>query len=326
MDAKSPSATDSLADSLPADLRASVTAITPITATSFSSAGVYRVEAAGEMFVLKISDESKPLDAWRRRLQIVRLAADAGLAPPVIHVDEERRAVVTPFVVDRSFPALYLDPRTHQEALSQLGRTIRRIHDLPLSSGADSMEPRDALATIWSDFTGDFLLPPFVVEAVGSVLAEEPPECERAPVLSHNDLHPANLLYDGENLLFVDWDSAGANDPFYDLAAISLFLLMDEETSRRLLAAYDDMPASALPARFAYYRRLVGVFCGVTFLRLARRNGHAGAKGGETAESTTSLAGLYQQMRSGSLNLATAEGLWSFGLALVKEGVRYGEW
>jgi aminoglycoside phosphotransferase (APT) family kinase protein len=162
-------------------------------------------------------------------------------------------------------------------------------------------------------------VPAFVDDAVRRVLSEEAPPRERALVLCHNDVNPSNLVYDGENLLLLDWETAGVNDPFYDLAAISVFARMDEATCRTMLAVYDGEPVSALPARFAYNRRLLAVLCGAMFLRLARQSGHAGATGAETLDTTPSLGDFYQRMRAGELHVATGDGKWWFGLALMKE-------
>jgi aminoglycoside phosphotransferase (APT) family kinase protein len=307
---------------LPSDLRGSATTITKVSA-GLSGAGVYRVDAGEHAFVLKVSDASQPLSEWRRTLHIRELAASAGLAPRIVHVDEARRAILSVFVVDRSFRMFYRDPSTHDDALTLLGRTLRRVHELPLPPDADT-EARTAhgfLRAIWSGLRPGFSVPPFVGEAVRQVLAEEPPDSRRAPVLSHNDVNPTNLVYDGEQLLLLDWETAGPNDPLYDLAAISVFLRMDEGTCLRLLAAHDAMPVSTLPARFAYDRRLAAVMCGTMFLHLARQQGHAGAAGDETADSTPSLAEIHTRLMSGALSLATAEGQWAFGLALVKEGI-----
>jgi aminoglycoside phosphotransferase (APT) family kinase protein len=163
-------------------------------------------------------------------------------------------------------------------------------------------------------------VPAFVGEAVRRLLTEDPPPAERAVVVSHNDVNPSNFVYDGENLLLLDWNIAAPNDPLYDLATVSVFLRMDDETCRRLLAAYDGAPVSGLSPRFAYNRRLVAVLCGTSFLHLARHGGHAGANGGETLESTASLGDFYQRMRAGAVSLAAADGQWAFGLALVKAG------
>ena len=87
---------------LPADLRGPATTIAKISA-GLSGAGVHRIEAAGQAFVLTISGGDKPIADWRRKLHIQQLAANAGLAPRVIHAHEAKRAVVTALVVDRSF-------------------------------------------------------------------------------------------------------------------------------------------------------------------------------------------------------------------------------
>jgi aminoglycoside phosphotransferase (APT) family kinase protein len=305
---------EGLDDCLPAALRAPGTTITRM-ASGLSGAGVYRVEAAGETFVLKVSGEDDGPGGWRRKLEIQQRAAEAGLAPRIVHVDEARRAIVSAFVADRSFPAFYGDLRTREAAVALLGRTIRRVHELPLPAGAEATDPRGFLATIWSGVAAKGALPAFVVEAVGGVLGEEPPAAERAVVLSHNDINPTNLVYDGEQLILFDWERASANDPFFDLGAAALFFRMDAETCRKLLAAHDGAPAAPLPAGFLYNRRLVAVMCGTLFLHLARKAGHPG---GEHLDSMPSLADCYQRLRSGAMSVAAPDGQWSFGLALVK--------
>ena len=305
---------------LPAHLSGPATTVTRV-AAGLSGAGVYRVDADGQAFVLKLARETESFADWHRKLHIQQLAANAGLAPRIIHVDEDRRAVLTDFVVDRSFPAFYFDPRTREAALIQLGRMLRRVHELPLPSDSIGMEPRDYLALIWSGLRERFAPPAFVGEAVTRMLAEEPPASGRAPVLSHNDVNPSNLVYDGERVVLFDWETAGPNDPYFDLATISVFLRMDDASCRQLLAAHDGEPVSALPVRFAFDRRIAAVMCGAGFLRLARNSGHVGATGEETIESTLGLGECYQQMRSGALSIATSTGQWVFGLALVKAGV-----
>jgi aminoglycoside phosphotransferase (APT) family kinase protein len=309
---------------LPAELRGPATTITRI-AAGLSGAGVYRVEAAGQVYVLKVSVHDEPIDAWRWKLQVRQLAASAGLAPQVVHVDEAQRAVVSAFVTDRSFPALFGDPRTRDAALALMGETLRRVHDIPLPPappaapvGAVGREPREFLDLVWAGLAPQFALPAFVGDAVRRVLSEPAPERDCPLVLSHNDVNPTNVVYDGEHLLLLDWDAAGPNDPLFDLAAISVFLRMEDEACRKLLAAHDRAPVSALPVRFAYNQRIVAVMCGVMFLNLARGSGHAGATGAETIESTHSLGEIYQRMRAGELSIASPEGLWQFGLALVK--------
>lgn len=303
---------------LPANLRGPATTITKI-AMGLSGAGVYRVDVSEQVFVLKVSPEQEPVDEWRQKIHVQQLAAASGLAPRVTHTDEAHRAVLSDFVVDLSFPALYGNPATRESALALLGRTLRRVHELPMSPGVQAKNGRDFLSATWATFDEKFSLPAFTADTVRRVLAEDVPASGRPLVLSHNDVNPTNLVYDGEHLVLLDWETAGLNDPFYDLAAIAVFLRLDATTSRQLLEAHDGAPVNELPARFIYDRRLVAALCGTTFLRMARQGGHAGATGEETIDSTLSLGDFYQRMRAGSLSGATPEGQWHFGLALVKE-------
>jgi thiamine kinase-like enzyme len=292
---------------LPAELRGAK--IVPVSA-GLSGAGVYRVEAAGRAYVLKVASA---------RADIVRAAADAGVAPRVVHVDEARHAVVTEHVTDRGFMARFFDPATRAAAIGELGSALRRVHALSIPAGATSKEPRAFLGEIWAGLSG-FPVPAWVGDAICCALDEAPPPPDRAPVLSHNDINPSNLVYDGERILFLDWDTAGANDPFYDLATAAVFLRMDDETSALLVASYDQAPVAALlPARFIYLRRMVAALCGSLFLHLAHRGGHAG--GHETFDLAPTLGDVRERMRSGAINARTADGQWQLGQALLKTSV-----
>jgi aminoglycoside phosphotransferase (APT) family kinase protein len=308
-------------DCLPAALKGPSTTISKI-AAGLSGAGVYQVEAGGQTFALKIAADDEMAEDWRRALVVQRLAAEAGLAPRIVHVDEARRAVVTAFVADRSFPSFYRDPQTHQTTLAQLGRIVRRLHALPIPAEVTVRHPREFLAQIWGRLQG-FALPDFARGAIEGALAAAAPASTRALVLSHNDLNPSNLIHDGENILILDWASAGPMDPFYDLAVMAVFLRMDQATCLGLLSAYEDEPVGALPAGFTYARRLAATLAGTMSLHLARQMNHAGATGADTLQAALALGDFYQRMRTGELRLGTPAGQWAFGLALLKEALAH---
>lgn len=298
---------------LPDQLRGSTTSITRI-AGGLSGAGVYRVEAAASAYVLKVAGEGEPIAAWRQSLEIQRRAAAAGLAPRVIHHDEVRRAIVSELVVNRGFAPRLFNPQTRGAAIRQLGETIRRAHALPLPGDAAWRDPRDLLAPMRARLAS-FTVPSFVRTTIDQVFAETPPR-QRPLVTSHNDLNPSNLAFDGERLLLLDWDTAGPNDPFYDLATAALFLRLDDPTASALIAAYDTAPPAALPASFVYARRFVAAQCATIFLHLARQAGHPG--GDIPADRAPTLLDVYGLIGIGALTPNTADGAWAFALALVR--------
>jgi aminoglycoside phosphotransferase len=273
---------------LPAELRGPDTKIARVAAGQ-SGAGVYRVDAGGKAYVLKVGADARA----------VQMAAEAGLAPRVVHVDGN--AVVSEFVEDRSFGMWFMTAR--EPAVEALGKMLARVHALPVVG--EAKDPRAVIAERWAAVSD---APPWVGEAVRRVLGDTPAEAPR--VMSHNDVNPTNLVYDGSRVLLLDWDAAGPNDPLYDLAAIAMFFRMDDATCRHLLAAHDGAPVAELPARFAALRRTIAVMCGVAFLSMGRATGGDGG----------TLVEFYGRMRAGAVSVATPEGRWEFGLALAREG------
>lgn len=316
---KSPTPSDlgELQACLPAALRGPSVAIARI-AAGMSGAGVYRVDAVGTSFVLKITPPEEPILGWRNRLLVQRAAAELGMAPRIEHVDEPRRAVLSELITDRSFSALLGTPATRDAAIVALGELLGKRRGLPIPTGMEVANPAAALQGMWIAMPSTFPLPSFVHDAVQSLLVVRPPTSAASVLMSHNDLNPTNLVFDGARLMLLDWQVAAPNDPLYDLAAISMFFRLDDATVRQLIAAHDGVPVDEVPNAFRYYRRCAAVLCGIGMLHAARARGH---QGGEAAiDETRSLSEVYQEMRSGSLNVASADGQWALGLALLKEG------
>ena len=77
------------------------------------------------------------------------------------------------------------------------------------------------------------------------VLHEKAARVERAlaavpepPVPCHNDLLPANLLFDGARAWLLDFEYAGMNDAFFDLGNLAVNAGLDPEAERRLVELY----------------------------------------------------------------------------------------
>jgi aminoglycoside phosphotransferase (APT) family kinase protein len=310
-------ATEELRECLPAALDTNATVITRI-AAGLSGAGVYRVEANDKSFVLKIAGTSDPFESWQARVEIQRHAARAGVAPAMVHVDEARRAVVSEFVADRSFPALLMDPQTRSRAIELLARTLRTVHALPIPPNAPRSDAREFLASIWSAVERQPALPSFVGEIVRRALAFDRPATIGTEVVSHNDANPSNLVFDGERLMLLDWDTCGVHEPFYDLATIAVFMRMDEESCRRLIEAYTGSSTAAIPARFTYDRRIVAALCSAMFLFIAGRNGEQVMTGTETLDTTPTLGEFYQRMRAGEVSPGTRDGQRQFAMAMLR--------
>ncbi|MBK7596849.1 MAG: phosphotransferase [Gemmatimonadetes bacterium] len=310
---------DSPADwqlALPSAMRGPATTLTRI-GKGMSGAAVFRVDAGDHAYVLKLTSPDEPLGPWQARLAVQRAAATAGLAPELVHVDEARRAVLSALVVDRSWPAQFGNPATRGAAIHALGRMLAHRAHLPTPPGMGRADVRPVLQAMWSALSAEATLPLFVRETVTALLAEPPVTACESLVMSHNDVNPSNLVFDGTRVMLLDWDTAAPNDPLYDLATVAMFFRMDHESCQQLVAAHDDAPIGELPEAFRTYRRCAAALSGVAALGAARSRGHAG--GEIAAEATPSLGEVYQQLRAGTIDIQSVAGQWTFGLALVKE-------
>ncbi|MBV8759830.1 MAG: phosphotransferase [Deltaproteobacteria bacterium] len=264
--------------------------VTPV-GVGQSGAGVFTV---GERHILKVSPAPK--------LATLRAASAAGLAPKLVHVDESRGAIVMERIVGPPFPAWFMG--NPPQGIARLGETLRRVHDLPVPDG-EHADPRGILRSR--------VIPPLPAWARATLDARMAlPEPPRGPlVCSHNDVNPSNLAVDQERdaLVLLDWDTAGPNDATWDLASIAMFMRLPDDACRELCAAHGNVE---FDDRFRYEKRLVAAVCGGIFLSLA---------GQEFPDPELSLAECYAQMRMGSLSMATPQGRWAFGLALVRAAI-----
>lgn len=187
-----------------------------------SGAEVLGVSTDAGDYVLRIA----PIldhDLWARELVVRRLTSDAGIAPALEWVDESRGVTLTRRIGGRGLVGALGDAAERTRALGSLARTLARLHSLP-SEGLAVADPVAFARRTWRVQSGrpgfpEWATPAFDhVERAARLLADD----DRL-VPSHNDLNPANVLWDGERTWLVDWEQSGLTHPYYDMAALSLF-------------------------------------------------------------------------------------------------------
>lgn len=310
---------------LPETMQEESTTVTRI-AAGMSGAGVYRVHTAHAEFALKITDTSEAPDLWRAKVAVQRAAGDAGIAPRVVHSEVTRRAVLSEFVQDRGFIAHYWNPATQGDTIDGIASMIRTLHALPIDGAMTAADPLQFLGQLERAVPGTATVPPFVANALAALrrdaAAHGSAADHSAVVLSHNDVNPSNLVFDGARVMLLDWQTPAPNDRYYDLATAALFLRMDEERCRQLLSSYTGTVQTAITARFTFMRRTAALLSGMASLQVARTGGHPGSTDPQSAHDTPALGDVYAAMRTGTLQIGTPEGQWTFGLALIREAMR----
>jgi aminoglycoside phosphotransferase (APT) family kinase protein len=299
---------------LPAERFGDVREIVPIS-VGLSGAGVYAVSAESGEYVLRIIP-SHETESWTRQITVMRLASEHGIAPSLALVDDQRKVTVSTRIVGPPFGAVLLDPAARDRAIASLVEQLAKLHALP----ADSLGPSDPPEFALQLWRAQSVRPGFPRWALP--FADELHRCAEAlardprRVLSHNDLNPGNVVWDGTRVWLIDWSVSAIGHPYYDLATISMFLLLGDESALALLAAQEGAPPSEAQAEtFRALRRTAAILCGLMFLKLTPDDAmHAP----DRPEDTQSLAQCYGRMRSGTFDLQSGAGQCAFGLALLR--------
>jgi aminoglycoside phosphotransferase (APT) family kinase protein len=293
----------------------------PIT-HGLSGAGVYAVTTSRGEFVLRVQG-GKVETSFPQQLRILRRAADSGVAPAVVHSDERARALVSVRVPGVPVAIALADPEQREPVFASVVDCLRRLHALDPSDVAERNPTEYAHAALEAgrDRAG---FPPWAaslapaIDAIAEVL-----ERDARRVVSHNDVNPVNVLWDGMRAWLVDWEVAGLGHPYYDLAALAVFLRLSDDVALELCARHDGAPLDERSrTSFQALRRLVGLLGGLTFLTMVE---DLNVRTAPTPADAPSLGDCYKAMRTGELDMQSPRGQASFGLALLREGMEIRE-
>lgn len=179
-----------------------------------------------------------------------RRAAEIGLGPPVAAWLPDEGVLVTEWLDGGPVTAAELrGPRV----LAIIAPALRRFHDgpplrTPFWVPDLVREQRDRIVAAGGELPGAYGRAVELADRIAAVL--HGPEHERVPC--HNDLLLANFVRDGATVRIVDWEYAGMNDRFFDLANMSVNNDFREADDRALLEAYFGEPPTG--ARYAALR------------------------------------------------------------------------
>ena len=243
-----------------------IEAVAPMTGGA-SGALVYRLRIAGCDHVLRIETARDPLRDPHRTYPCMRIAAEAGVAPPLSMADPVAGVVLMDFVDQRP---LSEHPGATVGVLREIGQLVARLQRAPL---APPLLDLPALLDVMlgmvesSDVFAAGVLEPIRV-GFGDVVASYPWSWSE-PVTSHNDINPFNVLYDGSRLWLIDWELAFRNDPLADVAGAVNNLGDSLDVDDVTLAAWAGTdPDPTMTARLTLIRALNHLYYGAMVMSM----------------------------------------------------------
>jgi aminoglycoside phosphotransferase (APT) family kinase protein len=163
------------------------------------------------------------VEAWRNPLrnphqyECMKIAAAAGVAPPLHYVDPENGVALMDFIeavpLDR-FPG---GGAALAEALGEFARSLQETPAFPALGDWRAIVGR--LLSLLESRSATGLLEPH--RAAYERLCEALAWDDATHVSSHNDPNARNVLFDGARLWLIDWETAYRNDPMVDVAILA---------------------------------------------------------------------------------------------------------
>jgi aminoglycoside phosphotransferase (APT) family kinase protein len=281
-----------------------------------SQAEIYRIEVSGRPYLLRVEGANRGgLHDLHRSFRCMRIAAEVGVAPPLHYADPETGAAVMDFVPTRS---IFEYPGERHALLRDLSGLIARLH------GAANF-PRLAeypgiVAHILGLVRASKLFAPGLLDQHAEALARIRDAYRwdaSSLVASHNDLNPGNILYDGQRLWLIDWETSFLNDPLVDPATAANFLATTGEQEDLLLErCLGRTPQAGDRARFTLMRQMSRLLYAGFMLSIAAARPLAEVEEDLTAPS---LPEVFSSIAQGRLAVGAPDTMLVFGKAFLKE-------
>jgi len=175
------------------------------------------IKSGDKQFVLKVFEHS-----FERTMRAERWAAELDLSPR-LHMEADNVALYE-FIEDQGYTPKKLSSiavalkHVHQSEAVQLGDfDLLRFCDVYLANAGSEIQK-------WHS-----VLMPVLIEFI-----EDPTPW----TFCHNDLVTQNCLFKRDGLVFIDWEFAQRNNPWFDLASIVLYFELDQKEAECFLASY----------------------------------------------------------------------------------------
>lgn len=229
-----------------------------------SGAFPYRVTVRDRDFLVRIEGPASPLRN-PHQYSSMRIAAEAGIAPRLYHVDEDARVAVMDFVAEHPLDSFPGGSLALARAAGALLRSVQATTQFPYF-----VDYPDIVRRLWAWVCSTGLFAPGILDPFTDHLeriSEAYVWPASASVSSHNDPVPRNILFDGDRLWLIDWESAYRNDPLVDVAITLDNFAPSPALAEGLMASWlDRVPNEELRARLALVRALTRLYYAGVFL------------------------------------------------------------
>ena len=275
-----------------------------------SGALTYRIEVSGKPYLMRLETRRGPLRN-PHQYTCMQIAATAGIAPALHYADDSMGVAILDFIDQRplrDYPGGALGLATGA------GRLVAQLQQTAVFPElGDYRVILDRMLGYLQRMFAPGLLEPHA--HVFQLIRAAYPWASANHVSSHNDPNAGNLLFDGQRLWMIDWETSYRNDAMTDVAILAENVAQTPELEEALLQAWlDRQPDQPVRARLMLMRRLTRLYYAGLLLATARTM-PATEPANDLLAPTP--AEFRQSIASGQLKLGAPEAMTQLGKMML---------
>lgn len=172
-----------------------------------------------------------------------RLAAESGVAPNIIFVEQNERYVLMEALSVECLADHSVAESLPSSSIDALANALRALHQIDCQPQSQQDFNILAFCELYLRTAGEkaqrahWQLKPLIEEFVSDATP---------PCFCHNDLVRENCFIGGDQAWFIDWEYADRHNPWFDLAAIVSYSSLSEQQSKAFITAYNPAFAERL--------------------------------------------------------------------------------
>jgi thiamine kinase-like enzyme len=231
-----------------------------------STAKIYRIQVNGNRYVVRLMALEEAQNLRKSQIECYQVAVKMGIAPACYYAEAEVGIIIMDFIETKKI-------NVNTGWLAEVAGMLRSLHGyekpFPLPPEPLFCYIQGLITTLTLNHTTNCLIE--YIDKFKAVLTLLTPHLIQKPC--HNDLNKYNLLFDTKCYL-IDWEAAGQEDPFFDLATICIeFISSSSQEDHFLLAYFGSKPTKVQEAKLLCMKQVSYGYLALHYLLHAQNGG-----------------------------------------------------
>ena len=233
-----------------------------------SGASIFMVTTDSKKYIARFF-EHKTKEERQQEIACLQAASEGGYGPHIYFADVDKAVVIMEYLQGQKISR---EQRRSEQLYAELAHLLQKIHHGPQFPTSKNV----------FDFLQEYLKQVKEIVKANNVEGFPLAKLEEilailhfalAPHLSvvpcHNDIHPHNVIFLGNEFKAIDCECSAQSDPYYDIATAAIYFCFKPEYENILLTTYlERQPSAFEEAKLCLMKQVARMVSALSFLAL----------------------------------------------------------